>query len=526
MSLALRRGAAALLFASANGMAAAQTVDVTITDAKIAGGKLVVTGTTRTARMALTLNDQFDTTSNGSKAFSYSLVYLPPDCIVNVGKTGAAATTPGVVANCAARGLNAQGAWNRNTAYVANDVVTQLGSVWRALEDNKNKSPSVQANAALWEKFVSKGDAGTAGPKGDQGDQGAAGATGSQGTRGEQGLQGAKGDKGDKGDQGNAGTTGPIGMTWSGTWDSETGYVVNNVVQLGGKSFIAVANSTGESPLTTSGFWNIVVSGLRPRGAYAGGTTYAFGDVVTLGGSSYMSLQGSNTGNDPASSAAFWSMAASKGDTGAKGDRGDQGNAGAKGDTGNAGAKGDTGNAGAKGDTGNAGAKGDTGNAGAKGDTGNAGIQGAKGDKGDKGDPGNAGAQGATGATGIVSVTSLDGRAMGGFIANAFVFVGPVATISVASGQKVTFHASAWLIGGSGQFYYGLCKRMADFSAVPISTWYKGEIDGSAQVSATGTISGLAADSYDVGFCGRTISAFISTSMYDPTADGWVMVHY
>ncbi len=208
-----------------------------------------------------------------------------------------------------------------------------------------------------------------------------------------------------------------------------------------------------------------------------------------------MSLQGSNTGNDPASSAAFWSMAASKGDTGAKGDKGDQGNAGAKGDTGNAGAKGDTG------------------------------IQGAKGDKGDKGDTGNAGAQGATGATGIVSVTSLDGRAIGGFVANAFVFVGPVVTISVASGQKVTFHASAWLIGGSGQFYYGLCKRMGDFSAVPISTWYKGEIDGSAQVSATGTISGLAADSYDVGFCGRTISAFISTSIYDPTTDGWVMVH-
>ena len=89
---------------------------VTITDALIAGGKLVVTGTTKTANMSVTLDGQFDVVSGGTRAFAFSLVYLPPDCIVAVGKTGLATTTPAVVANCAARGLNPQGVWSSGHA--------------------------------------------------------------------------------------------------------------------------------------------------------------------------------------------------------------------------------------------------------------------------------------------------------------------------------------------------------------------------------------------------------------------------
>lgn len=42
------------------------------------------------------------------------------------------------------------------------------------------------------------------------------------------------------------------------------------------------------------------------QGTYAGGTTYAKGQTVVSGGVFYISLQDANTGNTPASSAAWW----------------------------------------------------------------------------------------------------------------------------------------------------------------------------------------------------------------------------
>src|SRR5690349_17572187 len=215
MSTGIRRAFAAFVFCafgSANAIAAAP--DVTITDAKIEGGKLVVTGTTATARMKVKLDGQFDATSDGKKAFTFSEVYAPPDCIVNVGKAGAATTTPAVVADCA-RGFNPLGAWNAATDYVTDDVVTQLGSVWRALKANRNKSPS--ANASFWEKFVSKGDPGVAGP---------AGATGPRGLTGAQGIQGETGAQGLKGDTGATGATGATGIVSVTSLDSATGALV------------------------------------------------------------------------------------------------------------------------------------------------------------------------------------------------------------------------------------------------------------------------------------------------------------
>jgi hypothetical protein len=185
----------------------ALAVDVTITDAKIAGGKLVVTGTTLTGNMNLTLDGSFTGKSTAAKAFNFSLVYLPPDCIVSVGKTGAATTTQAVVANCAARGLNPQGAWKNTTSYVTNDVVTQLGSAWRALKDNKGKSPSAAAIPAIWEKFVQKGDPGPAGAVGSQGIQGLPGTAGTNGTDGTDGIDGADGATGPTGPAG-----GPLGF--------------------------------------------------------------------------------------------------------------------------------------------------------------------------------------------------------------------------------------------------------------------------------------------------------------------------
>ncbi len=181
----------------------AVAADVTITDAKIAGGKLVVTGTTLTANMNLTLDDEFTAKSNAAKAFTFSVVYVPPDCIVAVNKTGSTVKKQAVVANCAARSLNPQGAWTATTTYVTNDIVTQLGSVWRAKRNNRNRPPSAGAD---WEKFVSKGDPGAAGATGPAGPAGATGAAGPTGETGPTGPTGATGPTGP------AGPTGPTGI--------------------------------------------------------------------------------------------------------------------------------------------------------------------------------------------------------------------------------------------------------------------------------------------------------------------------
>jgi hypothetical protein len=183
------------LAAASQALAAAE---VTVTDANIVGGKLVVTGKTLTESTLVRLDGKFDVTSNSSKNFTFALIYLPSDCIVEVAKVGSsAAPAQAVVGNCGPRGVTPLGAWSTVTEYVKDDLVTLLGSTWRAKRKNLNKTPSTSAQD--WEKFVSKGDTGPAdavGPQGIQGPQGTAGTNGTNGTNGTDGVTGPTGPAG------------------------------------------------------------------------------------------------------------------------------------------------------------------------------------------------------------------------------------------------------------------------------------------------------------------------------------------
>ncbi len=180
-----------------------------VTDAAIEKGKLTVTGTTVGATQQVTLDGQFVTTSKKSK-FSFALDnYHPEDCMVTVKVGGTTAT--GVVANCATSGFFPRGAWSSSEDYLLNDVVTQQGSAWRALRDNSNKSPA--SNAADWEIFVAKGDAGQNGSAGSTGPQGPQGVQGTQGSQGSAGSQGPQGPDGPRGPQGTAGVDSTLKMT-------------------------------------------------------------------------------------------------------------------------------------------------------------------------------------------------------------------------------------------------------------------------------------------------------------------------
>ena len=194
--------ALALVLATAPAMAA-----ITVTNAKIAGGALIVSGTSPTGT-SINLDGTFSATLVAG-AFNFNLTYLPPDCIVDLTVVGGAgAPKPAVVANCGPRGVNAMGIWSGTRIYVENDLVFALGSTWRAKANasvNLNKLPP--GNAAFWQLFARRGNDGI------QGATGAAGATGPAGATGAAGETGATGPIGAEGATGVAGATGPAGPT-------------------------------------------------------------------------------------------------------------------------------------------------------------------------------------------------------------------------------------------------------------------------------------------------------------------------
>ena len=157
----------------------ATAADIAVKSAKIAAGKLVITGTTTAPNTRVRLEGQaaadFNVTSKPNKTFSFNLVYLPSDCIVTLQKLTPASTlgapNDAVVADCA-RGLSPRGAWSTATPYSTNDLVTYLESTWLARRDNTNKRPIAGAD---WQLFVAKGAAGSAGLQGSAGAMGTTG---------------------------------------------------------------------------------------------------------------------------------------------------------------------------------------------------------------------------------------------------------------------------------------------------------------------------------------------------------------
>lgn len=160
--------------------AAASAADITVKVARINAGYLQITGTTAAPGMKVRLEGQtaptFNTTSGADRAFSFNVVYLPGDCIVALqhfmppAKVGMA--TNAVVADCGPRGVSPRGAWSARLPYLTNDLVTYLGSTWRAKQNNTNKVPVA---GAIWEQFAAAGtakQASAADPAGDPGGSG------------------------------------------------------------------------------------------------------------------------------------------------------------------------------------------------------------------------------------------------------------------------------------------------------------------------------------------------------------------
>jgi len=185
-------------------------------------------------------------------------------------------------------------------------------------------------------------------------------------------------------------------------------------VDAGHQTSFQVLGASGPPPIT----------GITWRGVWASTETYAAGDGVNFEGSSYISLQGSNTANQPDVSPAYWDLIAKKGDTGATGANGAagpqglQGPEGPTGPQGPAGAQGLAGPAGPQGPQGLPGTQGAAGLAGPQGSQGLPGPQGPAGAQGPVGPTGPQGPQGLPGPQGPAGANGTSGSFIGGNYGN------------------------------------------------------------------------------------------------------------
>ena len=84
------------------------------------------------------------------------------------------------------------------------------------------------------------------------------------------------------------------GLAWTGEWDTQTEYKLNDIVRLGGKSYICVIQHTSgddqEAFYTAidDQKWALLSDGFRWRNDWTATTDYALNDLVSFGGGSYL----------------------------------------------------------------------------------------------------------------------------------------------------------------------------------------------------------------------------------------------
>jgi len=217
---ALRRAALTTFAVVAGALGSAGTAsaqDITAANPRIANGRLVITGTTLSGNTLVRLDGKVAAgfqvrSTNVTKAFTFSVIYHPGDCIVTLQKVNANNTLgPAanfVVASCGL-GVSPRGAWAAAASYLLNDVVTFGGQTWRAKRASLNKQPVAGLD---WDLWAAKGAVGPTGPTGPKGNTGATGPQGATGATGPQGPTGATGSQGPTGATGSQGPTGPQGV--------------------------------------------------------------------------------------------------------------------------------------------------------------------------------------------------------------------------------------------------------------------------------------------------------------------------
>ena len=98
------------------------------------------------------------------------------------------------------------------------------------------------------------------------------------------------------------------GTQYKSTWTSSTYYKLNDVVQVDGNLWICTTQHTSASTFTLDeSNWSIYVRGLMFENSYNSATQYYVGDIVTYGGYSYIANQ-DTLNNTPSTSPTQWSI--------------------------------------------------------------------------------------------------------------------------------------------------------------------------------------------------------------------------
>ena len=95
------------------------------------------------------------------------------------------------------------------------------------------------------------------------------------------------------------------------TWNVGTEYQPGDIVTFGGYTYIAETINTGKQPNSYVGTdWNVVTTGFDVKGEYDNATVYVPGDVVQFGGNTYVKITSSAAGVYPTSTT-DWDLVAS-----------------------------------------------------------------------------------------------------------------------------------------------------------------------------------------------------------------------
>jgi hypothetical protein len=96
------------------------------------------------------------------------------------------------------------------------------------------------------------------------------------------------------------------GIEFSGIYNPSTLYKANDIVTYGGATYVALQESTGQSPSSSPTYWSSLVGGIEYVGVYSGSTKYTTGDIVSYGGNNYIATS-DTTGNLPTNTS-YWKL--------------------------------------------------------------------------------------------------------------------------------------------------------------------------------------------------------------------------
>jgi len=130
-----------------------------------------------------------------------------------------------------------KGQWNPNEHYEENDIVQYNGSTYIAINTNCNIIPGL--DDTYWDLFVACGINGTDGTNGINGSDGINGTNGTDGINGINGINGTS-------------------FIWKGPWSNAIIYIINDVVEHNGSSYIAISGNINLPPPSIS--WNLMAA--------------------------------------------------------------------------------------------------------------------------------------------------------------------------------------------------------------------------------------------------------------------------